>query len=118
MNSKYLKVNLDYSFEDPGPSNFFFFLSDQYSFIQYGIPVVWLSSEGEPQKDLHRPTDTPERVNYEKVKIITKLAYLIAFEIGNKDKMLPLDLNPDITTRGKHNLKFDWRKEIESRPTR
>jgi len=36
-------------------------------------------------------------------------------DIGNKDEILKLDILPEVTTRGKHNMKINWRQALESR---
>ena len=99
-------MELDNYFEDPGPSSRFFYMSDHYPFIQHGIPSVWLFNGPEP--NVHRPTDTPENINYEKMENVTRLAFAIGLEIANREKMLDLDVIPEITTRGDHNSDFDW----------
>ena len=42
MNNAHVKLTLDYKYEDPGEPNRFFFRSDQYPYIRYGIPGVWI----------------------------------------------------------------------------
>ena len=103
-------MDLDNHFEEPGPSSRFFFMSDHYPFIQHGIPSVWLFNGPEP--NVHRPTDTPGNIHYEKMENVTRLAFSIGLEIANRDKMLPLDVVPEITVRGAHNTDFDWSKVI------
>jgi hypothetical protein len=40
---------------------------------------------------------------------VTRFVYLTAMVIGNRPEMLRLDIHPDITERGEHNLKVQWR---------
>jgi len=110
VNEECCGMDLDNYFEDPGPSNMFFFMSDHYPFIQYGIPSVWLFNGPEP--NVHRPTDTPENINYEKMENVTRLAFSIGLEIANRDEILGLDVVPEIIVRGAHNTDFDWSKVI------
>ncbi len=84
------------------------FRSDHYPFIQYGIPGVWYFCGTTP--DYHQPTDTIDRVDFEKMQRATRLVYLTTLEIGNLPHMLALDLHPDITSRGEHNLAINWRE--------
>ncbi len=108
MNDKYSQLNLDYTYEDPDHPNRFFFRSDQYPYIRYGIPGVWFFSG--TTEDYHQGTDTEEKVDYTKLVKVTQLVYLTAMDIGNKDNLLKLDINEQIKTRGKHNLEYAWRK--------
>ncbi|MFC2168196.1 M28 family peptidase [Acidobacteriota bacterium] len=79
-----------------------YYRSDQYPHIRFGIPSVWFFCGFTP--DYHTPRDVLEFVDYKKMLKATKLVYLTAYEIGNKKELLKLDVNPDVTKRGKHNL--------------
>jgi len=111
VNEKHIKMNLDYEYEDPGHPDRFFFRSDQYPYIRYGIPAVWFFCG--TTENYHQETDTEDRVDYEKMEKVTKLVYLTAMDIGNRDEILELDLHPGIESRGAHNMEIDWRQELE-----
>ena len=49
------------------------FRSDQYPFLQHDIPAVWWFTGFHP--DYHQVTDTVEKINFEKMVKILKLAY-------------------------------------------
>jgi hypothetical protein len=38
---------------------------------------------------------------------VTKLVYATALEVGNMESLLKLDVNPEVTLRGKHNLSVE-----------
>ncbi|MFC2167018.1 M28 family peptidase [Acidobacteriota bacterium] len=82
-----------------------YYRSDQYPHIRFGIPSVWFFCGFTP--DYHTPRDVLEFVDYNKMLKATQLVYLTAFEIGNKKELLKLDVNPDVTKRGKHNLSVE-----------
>ncbi len=79
-----------------------YYRSDQYPHIRFGIPSVWFFCGFTP--DYHTPRDVLELVDYKKMLKVTKLVYLTAYEIGNMKDLLKLDVNPDVTSRGKHNI--------------
>jgi len=108
MNTKSILMKMDYKYEDPGEPNRFFFRSDQYPYIRYGIPGVWFFCGTTP--DYHTDGDVEEKCDYTKMEKVTKLVYLTALDIGNKPALLKLDVNPEITTRGKHNMKIVWQR--------
>jgi hypothetical protein len=108
MNARSAKFKLDYTYENPTHPDRFFFRSDQYPYIRYGIPGVWVFCGTTP--DYHQETDTVERADFAKAERATKLTYLVALDIGNKPSLLELDLNPEITTRGAHNMKINWQR--------
>jgi Zn-dependent M28 family amino/carboxypeptidase len=107
VNDKHIRVELDYKYEDPKHPDNFFFRSDQYPYIQYGIPAVWFFCG--TTEDYHQETDTIDRVDFAKMERVTRFVYLTAMALGNKPEMLRLDLHPEITSRGEHNLKVKWR---------
>jgi hypothetical protein len=41
---------------------------------------------------------------------VTRLVYAVAMNLGNKPGLCKLDINPEITTRGKHNMKIVWQR--------
>jgi hypothetical protein len=108
MNDRSIHMTLDYKYEDPGHTDRFFFRSDQYPYIRYGIPGVWFFCG--TTEDYHQETDVEEKADYKKMEKVTKLIYLVAMDIGNKPGLLKLDVSPDITSRGKHNMKIVWQR--------
>lgn len=108
MNSRYVGLKLDYKYEDPAEPSRFFFRSDQYPYIRYGIPAVWFFSG--TTEDYHQETDVEGKCDYGKMVKVTKLAYAVAMNLGNKPGLCKLDINPEITTRGKHNMKIVWQR--------
>ncbi len=113
MNDQGIGFELDYEYEDPGHPDRFFFRSDQYPYIRYGIPGVWFFCG--TTEDYHTPGDVEEKADYEKMEKVAKLVYLVTMDIGDKAEMLKLDLHPEITGRGPENMKIDWRRATERR---
>lgn len=106
MNAKHIGLKLDYEYEDPRHADRFFFRSDQYPYIRYGIPGVWFFCG--TTEDYHRETDVEEKADYRKMTRVTKLVYLVAMDIGNGPGLLKLDIHPEVTARGAHNMKVAW----------
>ena len=107
VNDRHTHFNFDYTYNDPAHPDRFFFRSDQYPYIQYGVPAVWFFCG--TTEDYHQPTDTVDRVDYQKMARVTRLVYLVGYEIGDRDGMLKLNAKPEITSRGSHNLRIRWR---------
>lgn len=107
VNDKNIHLDLDYKYESPEHPDYFFFRSDQYPYIQFGIPAVWFFCG--TTDDYHQETDTVDRVDFAKMAKVARLVYLTAMAVGNKPKMLELNIHPDITIRGEHNVKVKWR---------
>jgi len=66
---------------DRDASNNVLFRSDQYPFLQHDIPAVWWFTGFHP--DYHQITDTVEKINFEKMAKILKLAYISGFEFAD-----------------------------------
>jgi hypothetical protein len=72
------------------------FRSDQYPFLLHDIPAVWWFTGFHP--DYHQVTDTVEKINFEKMTKILKLAYLSGFEFAGSPK--PPKLEPKAKAGG------------------
>jgi hypothetical protein len=84
MDTANQQVGLDLKFRyDDTPENLLR-RSDQWPFLQKGIPALFLHTGDHP--DYHRPTDTAEKVNYPKMEKIVKLVYLAVDALGNAAK--------------------------------
>src|SRR4029453_8303962 len=55
--------------------------SDQWSFLQKGIPAIFFFAGLHP--DYHTPRDTAEKINYPKLESVTKLVYLTTFQLAD-----------------------------------
>ena len=56
--------------------------SDNAYFAKNGIPIVWYHTEGHP--DYHRPSDTADKIDYEKMTDITRAAFLCIWRLANE----------------------------------
>jgi hypothetical protein len=97
-----INFGFDYRYSNLSHPQRFYFRSDHYPFIRFGIPSVWFFCG--LTADYHSYRDVPERIDYGKFLKGTKLVYLTAMDIGNMKNLLKLDVNPAVTSRGKHNL--------------
>ena len=76
-------VDLDLTYKwDLDSYNGILFRSDQYPFLMHDIPGVWWFTGFHP--DYHQITDTVEKINFEKMTKILRLAYLSGFEFANE----------------------------------
>jgi Zn-dependent M28 family amino/carboxypeptidase len=108
VNDRYIHLNFDYTYNDNAHPDRFFFRSDHYPYIQYGIPAVWFFCG--TTEDYHQETDSIDRVDFKKMERVARLVYLVGFEIANMSGILELDAHPQITSRGAHNLQVRWRQ--------
>ena len=62
-NKKYTKLVLDYKYNDPNDQEQIYFSSDHYNFARKGVPIIFYY-DGMLKADYHKPTDTPDKINY------------------------------------------------------
>lgn len=55
--------------------------SDQWPFLEFGVPSVFFFTGFHP--DYHRPSDTADKINYQKMERVLQLVYLTAWEIAD-----------------------------------
>jgi len=99
MNKQYVNMELDYKFNDPKDPNRIYFRSDHYNFAAKGVPIIFYY-DGMLGADYHRPTDTPEKIQYELFAKRAKLVFFTAWEMANRNEMLKRDIKLEIPKRG------------------
>jgi len=89
VNQKHVGLDLDFRFNDPADPNRYYFRSDHYNFAKHGIPSVFYFNG--VHEDYHKPTDTPDKIEYDALEKRTRLAFLTAWEVANRDERLVVD---------------------------
>jgi Zn-dependent M28 family amino/carboxypeptidase len=74
-------MGLDYSFDTPGHPEQIYCRSDHYSYARYGVPVTFFTTG--LHEDYHKPSDEPEKVDYDKLARVTQLISDVAGEVAN-----------------------------------
>jgi len=98
MNRKYVKLELDYKYNDPNDRERIYYRSDHYNFARKGVPIIFYFNG--THNDYHRPTDTPDKINYELLAKRAKLIFYTAWEMANRNDMLKRDLPLDAPAGG------------------
>ena len=88
INAKYIGLDLDYRFNDEEDPNRYYYRSDHYNFAKNNIPVIFYFNG--IHVDYHRPSDTIEKLDFNKIETITKLIFLTAWELANRDERIKL----------------------------
>jgi Zn-dependent M28 family amino/carboxypeptidase len=90
QNKKYTKLELDYKFNDPKDPERIYYRSDHYNFARKGVPIIFYFDG--IHKDYHRPTDTPDKINYDILEKRARLVFYTAWDMANRDEMLKRDI--------------------------
>ncbi|OXA93273.1 M28 family peptidase [Flavobacterium hercynium] len=89
QNEKYIKMDLDFKFNDPKDPNRFYERSDHYNFAKHGIPSVFLFNG--VHEDYHGKGDEPEKIEYDALTKRTQLAFVIAWDLANRENRPVVD---------------------------
>ena len=88
-NLKYVGLDIDYTFNAENDPNSFYTRSDHYNFAKENIPVIFYFNG--THEDYHKPTDTPDKINYELLSKRTKLIFYTAWDLANREKRISLN---------------------------
>lgn len=97
VNKKYSKLELDYKFNDPNDRQRIYFRSDHYNFARKGVPIIFYFNG--THADYHRPTDTPDKINYDLYAKRAQFVFYTAWEMANREDMLKRDLKLEVPAR-------------------
>lgn len=89
-NRKYTNMTLDYTYNSESDPNRYYFRSDHYNFAERGVPAIFYFSG--VHKDYHRPSDTVEKINFDKMQTVTRQIFHTAWELANRDKRIKVDV--------------------------
>jgi hypothetical protein len=98
INNLYIKIITDRKYNDPKDPNRLYFRSDHYNFARKGVPIIFFFDG--IHKDYHKPSDTPDKINYDLYEKRTRLVFFLAWEAANRNGMFVRDKPlADVPTR-------------------
>lgn len=87
-----------YTFNDPNDPADVYKRSDHYNYAKKGIPIVFFTDgmgenwqKGTKMDDYHKPSDTPDKIDYTKMFKVTKLSFELIKRTANLDKAPVVD---------------------------
>ena len=83
-------LELDYTYNDENDPNQFYYRSDHYNFAKNGVPVIFYFNG--VHADYHQPTDTPDKIDFPKMKKIANLVFYTASELASRPERLKIDV--------------------------
>ena len=89
-NQTYTHLQLDYTYNADDDPNRFYYRSDHYNFAKNGIPAIFFFSG--VHEDYHRPTDTPDKIMFDKAVTIAQLAFYTTWELANREERIKVDV--------------------------
>ncbi len=89
VNAEHSRLTFDYTFNSESDPNRFYYRSDHYNFARKGIPAIFFFSG--VHEDYHQPTDTPDKINYEKSEHIARHIAQLTWELANREDRIVVD---------------------------
>lgn len=82
-------LELDYKYNSKDDPQRFYYRSDHYNFAKHNIPIIFYFNG--THEDYHRPSDTPDKIEYELMAKRAQLVFVTAWEIANRDQAPVVD---------------------------
>jgi len=89
INTKFTNLLLDYTYNEDNDPNRFYYRSDHYNFAKNNIPIIFYFNG--THQDYHRPSDTPDKINYKVLSKRTQLVFFTAWELANRAERIVVD---------------------------
>jgi len=89
VNSETVNIKYNYSFDGPDDVNRYYYRSDHYNYAKKDIPIVFFYDN--MTNDYHKPSDDVEKINFNKIALITDLIYHISLRVANLDHKIKVD---------------------------
>ena len=97
QNKKHTGLVLDYKYNDPNDQERIYYRSDHFNFAKKGVPIIFYFNG--THNDYHRPTDTPDKIDYLQMSKRAQLVFYTAWEMANRNDMLKRDIPLDAQFR-------------------
>ncbi len=92
--NKKVGIKLDYTYNQPNDPNRFYYRSDHYNFAKHNVPVIFYFTG--VHADYHQPTDTVDKINFDKMQKIVRLVYYTSLELVNRKEKIKVDKTSDM----------------------
>ena len=88
-NKQTVNLELNYKYDDPNDKDRLYYRSDHYNFAKNGIPVIFYFDG--IHEDYHKPSDTPDKIDYVSLQKRTQLVFATAWELANRKDRIIVD---------------------------
>lgn len=94
-----LGIDLDMRYNTPDDPNRFYYRSDHYNFAKHNIPSVFFFNG--VHADYHKPSDTPDKIEYDLLTRRTKLAFNTVWKLANAENRPVVDKESPMPSTGR-----------------
>jgi hypothetical protein len=85
-NAESEQLTLDYKYNDEQDPERFYYRSDHYNFAKNGVPIVFFFDG--IHADYHKPTDTVDKILFERMGKMCRMIYDLGWKLGNFNRLL------------------------------
>jgi Zn-dependent M28 family amino/carboxypeptidase len=95
VNRDYLNLKYNFHYDEPNDPEQLYSRSDHYNYAKRGIPIIFYFDG--VHEDYHKPTDSPDKIDYQKMQNVARTVFVLASELANAptrpvvDKQLPAE---------------------------
>ncbi|MDT5273007.1 MAG: hypothetical protein QOH49_5193 [Acidobacteriota bacterium] len=93
VNREYLNLKYNFHYDEPNDPERLYSRSDHYNYAKHGVPIIFYFDG--VHEDYHKPGDSPDKIDYQKMQNIARTVFILASELANApdrpvvDKQLP-----------------------------
>ncbi|MGA3288526.1 MAG: M20/M25/M40 family metallo-hydrolase [Bacteroidota bacterium] len=80
------QLTLDYKYNNENDPERYYYRSDHYNFAKNGVPIVFFFDG--THADYHKPSDTIDKILFERMVKIGHVIYDLGWKLGNFDRLL------------------------------
>ncbi|HZU22223.1 MAG TPA: M28 family peptidase, partial [Terriglobales bacterium] len=88
-NQKFEKLNLNYLYNDPRNPERIYYRSDHWNYAKHGVPIIFYFDG--THVDYHQPSDTIDKIDFNKMSRVARLVYETGWQLLNMDHRLAID---------------------------
>ncbi|UKB85931.1 M28 family metallopeptidase [Chryseobacterium sp. MEBOG06] len=88
-NKRTNNLELNYKYDDLNDPEQLYYRSDHYNFAKHNIPVAFFFDG--IHEDYHKPTDDPDKIDYNLLEKRTQLIFTTAWDIANRAERIVVD---------------------------
>jgi Peptidase family M28 len=81
VNDAYMSLRFNYHYDEPNDPERLFYRSDHFNYARKGIPIIFFFDG--VHEDYHRPTDSPDKIDYQKMQTVARTVFILASELAN-----------------------------------
>jgi len=82
-NGEFQKLHIDYYYDERDNPDRIYYRSDHWNYAKHNIPVIFYFDG--VHVDYHRTTDTVDKIDFEKMTLVTRLVFETGWRLANLD---------------------------------